>query len=166
KDPGSSYQILQLLEYYAIGGNISVVGPLSTLISSEEITSPLQRIFLTILDLSTTHDPRLKDVPDVRDDYDPKLLEHINAIIRDETLRFYFRRNALFLYAHYHTDEDLLKYVEELLDNPELCSSAATILIKNTHNLEIVKKKILDNNFMLDSRKKELLSDLIITQFS
>ena len=108
----------------------------------------------------------MKDVPDVRDDYNPKLIENINKIIRDETLQFYFRRNALFLYAHHHTDEELLKYVEELLDNPELCSSAATILIKNIRKLEMVKKKVLNNNFMPDTRKKELLSELIITEFS
>ena len=105
-------------------------------------------------------------MPEVRADYDPKLFEYINAIIRDENLQFYFRRNVLFLYTRYHTDEELLKYVEELLDNPELCSSAATILIRNVRNIEIVKKKVMNNKFMSNGRKKELLSDLIITEFS
>ena len=123
-------------------------------------------MFLDILDLAASYDPRLKDMPNVKDDFNPKLFEHINAIIRNEKVKFYFRRNALFLYARYHTDEELLKYVEILLDHPELCSSAATILIRNVREMQIVKKKVIDNNHMSNGRKKELLSELIITEYT
>jgi len=164
--PEASFHILQLLESYVIEGRISVVGPPSLLFDISENISPEQRIFLNILDLASAYDPRLKDMPEVKADFNPKLFEHINAIIRDEEVKFYFRRNALFLYARYHTDEELLQFVETLLDHPELCSSAATILIRNVRNIQIVTKKIINNKHISNGRKKELLFDLTITEYT